>query len=140
MRRRTETLKLYFWPKLVRPKSVAHSWQKSGKMPNVGLVRIGLASWHNELGRCPGNPQGLVVRRIVRNSDAPDPQESIPLIGEPRQHVARSEWRRFQVLACLTGAPLAPGIEATMEVQSRRPQEVQRRIPKRELPKIFLEV
>ena len=27
-----------------------------------------------------------------------------------------------------------------MEMQSRRPQEVQRRIPKRELPKIFLEV
>ena len=32
------------------------------------------------------------------------------------------------VLACLTGAPLAPGSEATMEVQSRRPQEVERRI------------
>ena len=62
-----KTLTHQLLAELVRPKSVAHSWQKSGKMPTVGLARIGLASWHNELGRCPCNPQGLVLRRFMRN-------------------------------------------------------------------------
>ena len=52
------------------PKHKTQLAQVGEKMPNVGLARVGLASWQNELGRCQGDPQGIVLRRIVVNSDA----------------------------------------------------------------------
>ena len=53
------------------------------------------------------------------------------MTGELRQHLGRSEWSRSPVLACLTCAPLAAAIEATMEIQSTASGGAAHRIPKR---------